>query len=170
MKLSASRESIPTINLQEFGASHGTVKPDSSSGATEKLALSINSSVHQRESSHGGSSSTWVQAAELKELKEFTSKLKTLPQIQRHIELLTSVQAASGKAGFKERVSLEQELLDDVIVEPACQFVEVSLLDASSTDNDQQGIAVPLMLQTLLAKPVGNEPLPCLAVHQSTKS
>ena len=65
-----------------------------------------------------------MQAAELKELKEFTSKLKTLPQIQRHIELLSSIQASSGRPGFKERISLEQELLDDVIVEPACQFIE----------------------------------------------
>lgn len=68
-----------------------------------------------------------TQAAELKELKEFTSKLKTLPQIQRHIELLSSVQASSGRAGFKERISLEQELLDDISVEPACQFIEARL-------------------------------------------
>ena len=66
-----------------------------------------------------------LQAAELKELKEFTSKLKTLPQIQRHIELLTSIQASSSKPGFKEKISLEQELLDDNILDPACQYLEV---------------------------------------------
>jgi hypothetical protein len=66
-----------------------------------------------------------VQAAELKELKEFTSKLKSLPQIQRHIELLTAVQTASVKASFKERISLEQEVLDEPVTEAACQILEV---------------------------------------------
>lgn len=80
------------------------------------MELEVASWIHQ---------DTVVQAAELKELKEFTSKLKTLPQIQRHIELLSSIQASSGRPAFKERVSLEQELLDDILVEPACQFVEV---------------------------------------------
>ena len=65
------------------------------------------------------------QAAELKELKEFTTKLKSLPQIQRHIELLSAMQNISGRPGFKQRVSMEQELLDSSAVEPACQFVEV---------------------------------------------
>ena len=66
-----------------------------------------------------------LQAAELKELKEFTTKLKSLPQIQRHIELLSAMQTISGRPGFKQRVSMEQELLDTSVVEPACQFVEV---------------------------------------------
>jgi len=68
-----------------------------------------------------------VQAAELKELKEFTSKLKSLPQIQRHIELLTAVQTASGRASFKERISLEQEVLDEPVTEAACQILEVRM-------------------------------------------
>lgn len=68
-----------------------------------------------------------MQAAELKELKEFTSKLKSLPQIQRHIELLTAVQTASGRASFKERISLEQEVLDEPVTEAACQILEVRM-------------------------------------------
>jgi len=66
-----------------------------------------------------------TQAAELKELKEFTSKLKSLPQIQRHIELLTAVQTATGRGSFKDRVSLEQEVLDQPTTEAACQALEV---------------------------------------------
>ena len=70
----------------------------------------------------------WVlvlQAAELKELKEFTTKLKSLPQIQRHIELLSAIQTVSGQTAFRERVSMEQAILDAGAVEQACLFAEV---------------------------------------------
>lgn len=66
-----------------------------------------------------------MQAAELKELKEFTTKLKALPQIQRHIELLSAIQAVSGRSAFRERVSMEQAILDTGAVEQACLFAEV---------------------------------------------
>lgn len=66
-----------------------------------------------------------VQAAELKELKEFTTKLKSLPQIQRHIELLSAVQTVSGRAGFRERVSMEQAILDAAASDAAALFIEV---------------------------------------------
>ena len=66
-----------------------------------------------------------MQAAELKELKEFTTKLKTLPQIQRHIELLAAAQRVSGQPAFRARVAAEQALLDTHSVDAACEAVEV---------------------------------------------
>lgn len=66
-----------------------------------------------------------VQGAEIKELKEFTTKLKSLPQIQRHIDLLSHLQTIFNKPVFGEKIQLQHTLLGDPVSDSEYQMIEV---------------------------------------------
>ena len=68
-----------------------------------------------------------MQAAErsLTELKEFTSQLKALPNIQRHIGLAESVNKVINTPAFRNRVSAEQSILDGQSADAAAEAIEV---------------------------------------------
>ena len=69
-----------------------------------------------------------MQAADrsLTELKEFAGQLKSLPQIQRHINLAEAVNQHLAKPGTRTRVAIEQGLLDGHGLDATCESIEVS--------------------------------------------
>ena len=70
-----------------------------------------------------------VQAAErsLSELKEFAAQLKALPHIQRHIGLAEAVNRAIAAPAFRQRVAIEQQLLDGHGIDAAAEAIDVSM-------------------------------------------
>lgn len=59
------------------------------------------------------------------ELKEFAGELKALPSISRHIGLAEELSRRIARPGFRDRVQVEQALLDGVTVDSSAETIEV---------------------------------------------
>lgn len=59
------------------------------------------------------------------ELKDFAAQLKSLPNITRHIHLAEAVNKVIAKQSFRDRVSVEQSLLDGRDIDKCCETIEV---------------------------------------------
>lgn len=62
----------------------------------------------------------------LAELKDFAAQLKSLPNITRHIHLAEAVTKAINRQSFRDRVSVEQSLLDGRDIDKCCETIEVA--------------------------------------------
>lgn len=71
----------------------------------------------------------------MKELKEFTTKLKSLPEIQRHIDLLSHLNITLSKSEFNERIQLQHALLGDPASDAEYQLIEVYTKWESSAED-----------------------------------
>ncbi|KAK9830347.1 hypothetical protein WJX72_011177 [[Myrmecia] bisecta] len=67
-----------------------------------------------------------TKAAErsLSELKEFAAQLKTLPHITRHINLAEQISRQIGAQNFRDRVTVEQAVLDGHGTDASCEAIE----------------------------------------------
>ena len=61
----------------------------------------------------------------LAELKDFASQLKSLPNITRHIHLAEAINRIISRQSFRDRVSVEQSLLDGHNIDNCCETIEV---------------------------------------------
>ncbi len=59
------------------------------------------------------------------ELKEFAGELKELPHITRHINLAEELARRVAASAFRDRLTVEQSLLDGVSLDSACESIEV---------------------------------------------
>lgn len=64
----------------------------------------------------------------LAELKDFAAQLKSLPNITRHIHLAEAVNKVIAGQSFRDRVSVEQSLLDGRDIDKCCETIEVGML------------------------------------------
>lgn len=61
----------------------------------------------------------------LAELKDFAAQLKSLPNITRHINLAEAINKVIARQNFRDRVTVEQSLLDGHSVDACCETIEV---------------------------------------------
>ena len=61
----------------------------------------------------------------LAELKDFAAQLKSLPNITRHINLAEAINRVIARQNFRDRVTVEQSLLDGHSVDACCETIEV---------------------------------------------
>jgi hypothetical protein len=66
----------------------------------------------------------------LAELKDFAAQLKSLPNITRHINLAEAINRVIARQNFRDRVTVEQSLLDGHSVDACCETIEVILSSA----------------------------------------
>ena len=59
------------------------------------------------------------------ELKEFAGELKALPNISRHISLAEELSRRIARPGFRDRVTVEQALLDGHSLDSTAETLEV---------------------------------------------
>ena len=59
------------------------------------------------------------------ELKEFAGELKALPNISRHISIAGELSRRIARPGFRDRVQVEQALLDGVSIDSSAERLEV---------------------------------------------
>lgn len=57
--------------------------------------------------------------------QDFAAQLKSLPNITRHIHLAEAVNRTIGRQSFRDRVSVEQSLLDGRDIDRCCETIEV---------------------------------------------
>lgn len=60
----------------------------------------------------------------LAELKDFAAQLKSLPNITRHINLAEAINRVIARQNFRDRVTVEQSLLDGHSVDGCCETIE----------------------------------------------
>ena len=70
----------------------------------------------------------------LAELKDFAAQLKSLPNITRHINLAEAINRVIVKQNFRDRVTVEQSLLDGHSIDGCCETIEVTQSRAFNTD------------------------------------
>ena len=63
----------------------------------------------------------------LAELKDFATQLKSLPNITRHINLAEAINRVISRQAFRDRVTVEQSLLDGHSVDGCCETIEVHI-------------------------------------------
>ena len=63
----------------------------------------------------------------LAELKDFAAQLKSLPNITRHINLAEAINRVISRQNFRDRVTVEQSLLDGHSIDGCCETIEVRL-------------------------------------------
>lgn len=68
---------------------------------------------------------TGCGACSIAELKQFTSQLKSLPHITRHINMAEAVSTQMRRKSLRSRVHVEQLLVDGRDVESCCEDIEV---------------------------------------------
>lgn len=61
----------------------------------------------------------------LAELKDFAAQLKSLPNITRHITLAEAINRVISRQNFRDRVTVEQSLLDGHSIDGCCETIEV---------------------------------------------
>lgn len=61
----------------------------------------------------------------LAELKDFAAQLKSLPNITRHINLAEAINRVISRQNFRDRVTVEQSLLDGHSIDGCCETIEV---------------------------------------------
>ena len=66
----------------------------------------------------------------LAELKDFATQLKSLPNITRHISLAEAINRVIARQNFRDRVTVEQSLLDGHSVDACCETIEVICFSA----------------------------------------
>ena len=59
------------------------------------------------------------------ELKEFAGELKALPNISRHISIAEELSRRIARPCFRDRVQVEQALLDGISTESSAETIEV---------------------------------------------
>lgn len=59
------------------------------------------------------------------QLKEFAGELRELPHISRHIGLAEELARRVARPAFRDRIAVEQSLLDGVGLDAACDSIEV---------------------------------------------
>ena len=64
----------------------------------------------------------------LAELKDFAAQLKSLPNITRHIHLAEAINRVISRQNFRDRVTVEQSLLDGHSIDGCCETIEVGSL------------------------------------------
>ncbi|KAL3150677.1 hypothetical protein ABBQ32_000472 [Trebouxia sp. C0010 RCD-2024] len=60
----------------------------------------------------------------LAELKDFAAQLKSLPNITRHINLAEAINRVISRQNFRDRVTVEQSLLDGHSIDGCCETIE----------------------------------------------
>ena len=65
--------------------------------------------------------------------REFASQLKALPHIQRHIGLAEAANRAIAAPAFRQRVAIEQQLLDGHGIDAAAEAIDVRALPVHRT-------------------------------------
>lgn len=63
----------------------------------------------------------------LAELKDFAAQLKSLPNITRHINLAEAINRVISRQNFRDRVTVEQSLLDGHSIDGCCETIEACL-------------------------------------------
>lgn len=86
----------------------------------------------------------------LAELKDFAAQLKTLPNITRHINLAEAINRVISRQNFRDRVTVEQSLLDGHSIDGCCETIEVSLCSMRCNCMESRD----LMAETCLCKAV----------------
>ncbi len=71
----------------------------------------------------------------LAELKDFAAQLKSLPNITRHINLADAINKVIARQNFRDRVTVEQSLLDGHSLDGCCETIEVISLPSTKPNS-----------------------------------
>ncbi|KAK9837545.1 hypothetical protein WJX84_004210 [Apatococcus fuscideae] len=107
-----------------LGITNGAVQFDVSGGQRQKFALNSSDQGSAPRGCARTTKGTKGPDRSIAELKQFTSQLKSLPHITRHINMAEAVSTQMRRKSLRSRVHVEQLLVDGRDVESCCEDIE----------------------------------------------